>query len=265
MSNADGLRIGCQTITWGGGQCEVFPEIFSACAEAGYEGLEIGFRHVRNVPVSRLKEMLAEHGLELVASHVGGNLADTAQADSERRMLDQVLDYLNALDTERLMYSGLKFQSDEQFAEDLAMLDTFATQCSERGVRLLYHNHDWELAGDARVMTALLEDCGPDLGFCPDIGWVAKGGARILPLLERMGERVGAIHLKDFGSTGPGIDTVMLGQGIAALEEAIAWAAGNRPGLWLIAEQDETDAPPGEAIRRNADYVRHLLGQGKEQ
>jgi sugar phosphate isomerase/epimerase len=255
------LRIGCQTITWGENQLQRFPEVFRASAQAGYAGLEIGFRHIQELPPRQLAGMLEEHGLELVASHVGGNLQDTGQAAGERQILDVVLDYLNAVGTGLLMYSGLKFENDDQFRTDLEQLRAAAERCRECGVQLLYHNHDWEFADGGRIMNALLEHGGPELGFCPDIGWVMKGGANVGRLLAHMGARVGAIHFKDFATAAPGLDTVMLGDGIAPLAEAAAWAAQHRPGLWLIAEQDTAETSAQEAIQRNADYMKRVMAQ----
>ena len=261
MNATTNLGIACQTITWGEDQREHFPEILKASAQAGYAGLEVGFRHIQEVPPQRLSEMLGEHDLALVASHVGGNLQDTGQAAGERQILDIVLDYLNATGTELLMYSGLRFENEDQFGTDLEQLRVAAGRCQERGVRLLYHNHDWEFADGGRVMNALLDECGSELGFCPDIGWIMKGGADVGEMLDRMGPRVGAIHLKDFATADPGLDTVMLGEGIAPLAEAAAWASEHRPGLWLIAEQDTAEIPAQEAIQRNADFMKRVVGQ----
>ncbi len=265
MNESTNLRIGCQTITWGEGQCKRFEEIFRVSARAGYAGLEIGFRHIQGTQPEKLREMMDRWGLELAASHVGGNLQDAGQAEGERQMLDVVLDYLNAVGTGLLMYSGLKFENNEQFNADVGRLRAAAERCQRRGVWLLYHNHDWEFAEGGRIMNALIDECGPELGFCPDIGWVMKGGADVSELLERMGERVGAIHLKDFAGAEPGLDTVMLGEGIAPLTEAAAWVAECRPGLWLIAEQDTAEVSVQEAIRRNAEYLQRLLSQRERE
>ncbi len=259
MQSVSGLRMGCQTITWGDDQRHHFPKIFRASAEAGYQGLEIGFRHIQEIPARRLAEMLRDHGLQLAASHVGGNLQDTGQAAGERQILDVVLDYLNEVGTGLLMYSGLGYQDEDQFRGDFEQFRAASVRCQERGVQLLYHNHDWEFASEGRVMNALIDGCGPEVRFCPDIGWVAKAGADSVALLDRMGDRVGAIHLKDFDTAEPGGDTVMLGDGIAPLEAAMAWAARNRPDIWVIAEQDTANVPAQRAIEQNADYMKRVL------
>ena len=254
------FKLACQTITWGEGQRDVFAQVFAQVAKAGFAGVEIGFRHIRQTPHSELARMLEREGLELVASHVGGNLLDTQQADRERAVLDEVMDYLAATGTRLLMYSGLRYQSDSQLAADIGMLNRAARMCAARGIRLLYHNHDFEFADEAKAMRGLVDQGSDALGFCPDIGWVMKGGADVIGFLNEVKDRIGAVHFKDFATMEHKTDTVILGDGIAPLAETADWLRQNMSGLWIIAEQDSADVAPAEAARRNAACLRSLFG-----
>ncbi|HET6456444.1 MAG TPA: sugar phosphate isomerase/epimerase family protein [Armatimonadota bacterium] len=249
--------IACQTITWGPSQKEHFTEVFAEVAAAGFTGVEIGFRHIRETAPADLKKMLDHHGLVLAASHVGGNLFDAAQAESERGLLDEVLEYLSAMGTKILMYSGLRYESDTQLAEGIAGLNRAAAECREQGVSLLYHNHAFEFADDGKVIRALIKD--GELGFCPDVGWVMKGGWGIGDFLDSICGRVGVMHFKDFATSGPGCDTVPLGKGVAPLKEAAEWIKKNTSGLWVIAEQDNTDILPAEAAAVNGAFLKEVL------
>ena len=253
----DKFPIACQTITWGAEQKEHFAEVFAEVAAAGFTGVEVGFRHIRETAPADLKKMLDHHGLVLAASHVGGNLFDPSQADAERAVLDEALDYLHAMGTKLLMYSGLRFKDDEQLARDIKTLNRAAAKCREQDVSLLYHNHNWEFAEDGKVIRALIKD--GELGFCPDVGWVMKGGWKINDLLDSICGRIGAIHFKDFATNGPGCDTVPLGKGVAPLKEAAEWIKKNTSGLWVIAEQDNTDILPAEAAAVNGDFLKEVL------
>lgn len=253
------FQIACQTITWGGGQKDVFPEVFAEVAEAGFGAVEIGFRHIRETPPAKLMEMLKAEGLLLAASHVGGNLFDAAQADQERGILDEVIDYLKATGTGLLMYSGLRYESDEQLSAGIDMLNRAAEKCAANGIKLLYHNHNWEFEGGGKVMNALLSDGCDQLGFCPDIGWVMKGGADAVEFLDKVKAKLGAVHFKDFAANNPGCDTVILGSGVAPLAEAAAWLKKNVDGMYVIAEQDNADVPAAEAAAGNAAFLRSLF------
>lgn len=253
------FRIACQTITWGGDQKERFPEVFAEVAAAGFEAVEIGFRHIREIPPTKLAEMLDKSGLKLVASHMGGNLFDPAQADAERGILDEVLDYLQAMGTGLLMYSGLRFKDEAQLESDIDMLNRAAEACASKGVKLLYHNHDFEFVDDCRAINALRSDTSKALGFCPDIGWVMKGGMDVIEFLESIKDRIGAVHFKDFATNEHKTDTVCLGDGIVPLAETAEWLKKNNSGLWVIAEQDNAAVPPAKAAKANAAFMKGVF------
>lgn len=251
--------IACQTITFGEEQRHHFNEIFRDVSAAGYDGVEIGFRHIREIPPERLRTMLEAYGLELNATHVGGNLLDREGASAEKSELDRVLDYVSAVGTTTVLYSGLTFKNDAQFSADLGSLCVTADLCRERGIRLLYHNHDFEFANDWRVMRAILRETSANLGLCPDLGWVYRSGADVTRFLEEAHKRIEAVHLKDFSSNDSTARFTELGRGKAPLSQTAEWLLANTDGMWVILEQDSTSLDPKEAIRINAEYGRRLF------
>jgi len=269
-------RLACQTITFGPDQRNFLDQVFDAVASAGYDGVEAGFRHVEHLAPGELGVMLARRGLTLAASHVGGNLADAAQAESERDALDGVLEFLAEMQAPFLMYSGLKYVDDDQFRRGLDGLRVAAARCRRYGVRLLYHNHNWEFSDGMRVMNALLADDLSELGFCPDVGWAVKGGADLIAFLNQAANRIGAIHFKDFATRTDVLDSVELGRGVVPWAETAEWIIRHFDDLWIVAEQDTSALPPEKMTASNADFCRNLLrgaggtgtskgGMGKER
>ncbi|MCX7014516.1 MAG: sugar phosphate isomerase/epimerase [Candidatus Sumerlaeota bacterium] len=253
------FQIGCQTITFGAEQKDHFPEVFSAVAKAGFQGVEIGFRHIAAIPPAELKKLLAKSGLALAGSHIGGNLEDVAQAESEKKVLENILDYLNAMGVEFLMYSGLKYQNDKQFAADLAMVNRSAAACRARGVTMCYHNHAWEFADNWKVMKPLIRAASSDLFFCPDVGWVHRGGADVIEFLEAVKDRIAYVHFKDF-HPGEKVDFALFGEGEVPLKKIAQWLQRNRPGLWIVAEQDRAAIPANQAVAKNGAFLRAVFG-----
>lgn len=252
------LMLGCQTITFGNDQKERFAEVFAAVARAGYQGVEIGFRHIADTPPAALRSMLAAEGLVLAATHLGGNLEDTSQARGERNALEQVLDYLGEIGVGLIMYSGLRYENDEQLASEIEMISRGAEACHARGVRLCYHNHDWEFADGERVMGALRTRASEQLWFCPDVGWVFKGGKNPVEFLDEVADRIGHVHFKDFESVeGERMNVTELGEGAAPLDDIARWLLDRKAGgeLWIVAEQDKTALTPEESVTRNAKFL----------
>lgn len=258
------MNVGCQTITFGDDQHDHFDSVFTSIRAAGYEGVEIGYRRIADCDPLLLRELLDKNELELFGSHIGGNLEDSGQADGERALLEEILDYLQKLDVTVLMYSGLRFDTDDQFNSDLAMIRRSAEQAAQRGVRLLYHNHYWEMRDDARILRTLVDEGGDHLGFCPDVGWVFKGGADIIQTLELLRGRIGVVHFKDFAFPGTGedhelCDTVEFGKGVVPLADAARWVKVHAPEAWAVAEQDISVLEPAMAVRENAACLAHLI------
>lgn len=260
------IQCACQTITFGPGQAEHFATIFPVVRAAGFSGVEIGFRHLKDVPPRQLRQQLADHGLVLAASHVGGNLEDREQAGGERSVLDEVMDYLDEAGCSLLNFSGLNGPSAEAVADDIAMLGRAAESAKQRGLRLLYHNHHWEFLRPG-IMAAVLADTPPALGLCPDVGWVYRGGVDVLEFLQQNAGRIGALHFKDFATPGDGqvtfnLDTVPLGQGKVPLREIAGWLRTDPldlAPLWVIAEQDRHDGPPEEAVAANGKFLAEVF------
>ena len=158
-------QICCQTITWGDEQHERFSEVFSEVANAGFDGVEIGWRRAEKCEVDTMQSMLAKCRLELVATHVGGNLVDSGQAKGEWFLIDQIINYLTSLKAKYMMFSGLVFRNHEQFEQDFDTLMRVERRCSERGIKLLYHNHNWEFQHGGLVIDRFESD---DIFCCVD-------------------------------------------------------------------------------------------------
>lgn len=253
------FKIACQTITWGDGQTSRFAEVLRSVAESGYEGVEIGFRRLEALPQKEMEKLLVDNNLSLAASHIGGNLEDRGQASGERGMLGKVLDYLNEIGTDTLIYSGFGYESieerDRDLRKNLDALNNAAGICAERGVKLLYHNHDHEFSDSWNIMSTLLAGASPILGFCPDVGWLVKVEVEVVPFLDKLRGRIGMIHFKDYATREKKLDAVELGTGIADLHAAAEWVKMNCQGIWITAEQDVTLTTPEMSTRKNAEYL----------
>ena len=108
-----------------------------------------------------------------------------------------------------------------------ALLNTAAGKAAEHGVRVAYHNHDWELrllldgTTSLEVLAGLVD---PAVVLEVDTYWAAVGGQDVPELLGRLGDRVIALHLKDGPLTGVTADQLPLGSGDLPAAEILAAA-----------------------------------------
>lgn len=86
--------------------------------------------------------------------------------------------------------------------EELAKtLDTMGESARKAGLKLLYHNHDFEFKKDANGIIPidyLLENCNPKyVNFQMDLFWVTKAGADPITYFKKYPKRFKMWHVKD--------------------------------------------------------------------
>lgn len=164
----------------------------SRLAQMGYEGIEfLGF-FGHSAPAVRA--MLDKLGLAALGNHVPYRdlMADAAG----------VLDFHQTVGCGYLTVSELPL---DDFATVSANLDNLASLAHDRGIQLLYHNHDNELIDKVDGQEALayiLDNTKPEtLALEPDLGWIEIGGGDCAQYLIDYRNRCPVIHLKDYYST----------------------------------------------------------------
>ncbi len=139
-------------------------------------------------------------------------------------------------------------------AEELAQAQS---QAAARGMRLGYHNHEFEPVPGADGVTALerlFALAGPDLLAEVDIYWATVAGTDPADLIRRLGSRVRFLHVKD-GPADPAdrdAPQVAVGTGRVDVEGAIAAATQVE---WHVVELDACATDMLEAIDRSARFL----------
>ena len=93
-----------------------------------------------------------------------------------------------------------RWTSREDIAAIAAGLNDAARRAADEGITVGYHNHWWELELHIDGVTALevlADHLDPAVVLELDTYWCAVGGADPVALLDRLGERVVALHIKD--------------------------------------------------------------------
>lgn len=147
-----------------------------------------------------------------------------------------------------------------QRAEDIqataAKLNAAARKGAEYGIRVGYHNHAWELESTIEGRTALEYFEGlldPELVLEVDTYWAAVGGQDPAQLLQRLGDRVKFIHIKDGPLTTDTKAQQPAGQGQVAVLEVIAAAASLEVG---VVEFDDYSGDIFDGIAQSLAYLQ---------
>lgn len=95
----------------------------------------------------------------------------------------------------------------EDVQRNAERLNARAAQAKEYGLKVGYHNHDHELTttiDERPVLELFAELLDPSVQLEVDLYWATAGGADLVELLRKLGDRVVAVHVKD-GPMRPGI------------------------------------------------------------
>ncbi|MFT4123422.1 MAG: TIM barrel protein [Microbacteriaceae bacterium] len=198
-----------------------------------------------------LRPLLAETGLAAPTSH-----ASLVDAD-----LDAVLAAAAALGVETVIEPAVgpeRWHDREAIAGIAAALAEASRRAADLGLRVGYHNHWWEteIRLDGVPAIEVLAELLPEAVLLEvDVYWAAVGGTEPVALLERLGERVGAIHVKDGPISRDTARQLPAGAGAMPIAEILAAAPAARPVL-------EFDEYAGDLFEGLAAGIAHLSGLG---
>ena len=118
----------------------------------------------------------------------------------------------------------------------------------DAGLTFGWHNHDFELRAlpDGSIPLDVMFDAAPALSWEADLAWVIKGGADPLAYIERFGDRLAAVHVKDIAPDGEKTDEdgwADLGDGTVDWAGLIAACRALPQTLEYVLEHDNPSDP----------------------
>jgi sugar phosphate isomerase/epimerase len=139
-----------------------------------------------------------------------------------------------------------------------ASLNKFGAQAKSQGLRLAYHNHDFEIrpVQGVRPLDLLLSGTDPSLvDFEMDLYWVVFGGGDPLDFFNRYPGRFVMVHVKD--SAGPP-DNKMVDVGSGKIDFRTIFAQSDKAGIKHYFVEHDQPADPIATITNSARYLHAL-------
>src|SRR6266568_4771825 len=190
-------RIGLQLYTVRDLMKTDLPGTLSKVAAIGYKEVEFAGYFGRSP--AQIRALLKQNGLTSPSSHIG---LDTLEKDSVRAFADA-----KAIGHEWVTMPYIP-EERRKTADDwnriIALLNQLGPQAKAAGLRLAYHNHDFENSpvNGVRPLDMMLDKTDPSLvDFEIDLYWVVFGGGDPLDFFNRHPKRFAMVHVKD--SAGP--------------------------------------------------------------
>ena len=134
--------------------------------------------------------------------------------------------------------------------ELVSIMNAIGEKCHQAGLKLLYHNHDFEfkpLADGTVSEEVLLEKCNPEwVNFQMDLYWVTKAEANALTYFEKYPGRFKAWHVKDMDQEGK---FAPVGTGTIDFKSILAQKEKSGMEFYLVEQYQTFGLDPMEAIK----------------
>jgi len=233
-------------------------------AKAGYQEVETyGYspeKHFWGLKPTEFRAALAAHGLRTSSGHydVGAYMRDGSEAS-----LQAVIDAAKGCGQKYVIVPYL----DEKQRTSVADFKTVATRlnkagalCKAAGLRLGYHNHDFEfkLIGGTTLYDVLLKETDPKLvDFEMDIYWVVRAGHDPIKLMQAHPKRFPLWHVKDMDKAKPELNTEV---GAGSIDFRKIFAHAGTAGLQhIFMEQENFGMDAYQSIAQSAAYMKKTL------
>jgi sugar phosphate isomerase/epimerase len=139
-----------------------------------------------------------------------------------------------------------------------AELNEAAARLAGEGMRLGYHNHDFELSsliGGTPALEVLADQLDEAVLLEVDTYWAAVGGQDVVALLGRLGDRVRYLHVKD----GPVVNREDFMTAVGSGRMPVAEILAASPSTWHVVELDRCATDMMTAV---GDSLAWLTAQG---
>jgi sugar phosphate isomerase/epimerase len=233
-------------------------------AKAGYQEVETYGYSVEKgfwgLKPAEFRAALAANGLSTASGHYElGEFMRTGQAAA----LQPCIDAAKACGQRYVIVPHL----DESVRKSVADFKTLAARlnqagalCQKAGLRVGYHNHDFEFKplGGTTLLDVMLKETEPKLvDFELDLYWVVRAGQDPVRLMQAHPGRFPLWHVKDMDKAKPELNTE-IGSGSVDFRKIFAQArtAGLRQ---LYVEQENFSLDAYQSIAQSAAYIKKTL------
>ena len=233
-------------------------------AKAGYQEVETYGYSVEKgfwgLKPAEFKAALTAHGLSTSSGHYElGEFMRTGQVAA----LQPSLDAARACGQRYVIVPHL----DESVRKSVADFKTLAARlnqagalCQKAGLRLGYHNHDFEFKpiGGVTLFDVMLKETDPKLvDFELDLYWVVRAGQDPVRLMQAHPRRFPLWHVKDMDKAKPELNTEV-GAGSGDFRKIFAQA--RTAGLQhIFVEQENFGMDAYQSIAQSAAYIKKTL------
>lgn len=239
--------------------------VLEKVAKAGFKEVETYGFSIKDqfwgfTPVE-FKKILDANGLKAVSGHYG---LGSYLVDDNTDELKAAIAAAKVLGSEYVTIPWLNpdlRKSADDYKKLAVKINKAGQMCKDAGIRLAYHNHDFEFEkqGDTTGYEILLKGTDKKLvDFELDLYWVVRSGKDPIALFKENPGRFTMWHVKDMDKTKKEWNTEV-GQG--SINFKAIFAAAKLSGMKHFFVEHETNYKPNpiESVKISCDYIKKEL------
>jgi sugar phosphate isomerase/epimerase len=227
------------------------PGTLRKVAQIGYKEVEFAGYFGRSP--AQIRALLKQNGLTSPSSHIGLDILekDSVRAFADAKAIGHQWVTMPYIPEERR-------KTVDDWNKIIDLLNQLGPQAKAAGLRLAYHNHDFEIrpVNGVRPLDMMLDKTDPSLvDFEMDLYWVVFGGGDPIDFFNRHPKRFAMVHVKD--SAGPP-DNKMVDVGKGTIDFPKIFAQSDKAGIKHYFVEHDQPADPIATIRNSYRYLHAL-------
>jgi len=239
--------------------------VIARVAQAGYKEVETyGYDKQKGywgLTAAVFAQLLKDNGLTTPSGHYDCNqFFDNGSTEN----LQSYVDAAHITGQEYIIVPSLneKFiKTGDDFKQVAEKMNTMAEFLKKSGLKLGYHNHnfEWKPADGTTFYDTLLKGTDPALVFMEmDIYWVVRAGQDPVAILNEHKGRYRFVHIKDRDKSNPNINTE-IGKGDIDFKQIIPKAKAAGVTHFIMEQENYTNIDLYVSIKESADYIKNVL------
>jgi sugar phosphate isomerase/epimerase len=228
-------------------------------ADIGFKNVETAF-WPKETTMLQAAGYLKKYDLQVSSCHIEIPIDKTTQ--------QAMLDTASIFNCKKMIWHGWpedkRYSSLEGTKELIKIYNAASHFAKDNGLQFGLHNHWWEYRNkvDGKLLYEILnEELDPAIFFEVDTYWVKVAGHNPASIIEKLGERVKLMHIKD----GPAVFSPKLLEDKPDPMTAVGKGTQNFPAIvkagthaeWLVIEMDTVaaDADVFDLLQQSFDYM----------
>lgn len=240
------------------------PKIIEKVSKIGYRELEpFGYRDGKyfGLTPAEFKKILDDNGMTSPSGHYDSNayLEKSGTVDDFKPLIEVAKTMGHSHIIVPWMNESLRTSIDD-YKRATEKLNEAAVLCKSAGLKLGYHNHDFEFKdynGQNGLDIMLTGTDKSWVDFELDLYWVVRAGQDPVALFNKYPGRFTYWHVKDMDKTDHSKNTEI---GSGTIDFKTIFANGKKAGIkHFILEQENFEMDPFESLTKSIDYIQNDL------